>query len=343
MSILHPTVVTLSASLTLVGCLLCRPAGEWLRLIDRPDGVRRLHKAETPLVGGLMIQIPVLFACFFYALLDPPMGTLMTLNFITIMVLLLGVLDDRFEVAPFWRLAVLVFAATAACVIEPLFVIHTIRLAVFDIEMPLGPLGIAATVFIIVGFVNAVNLADGMNGQFLGSVVVWCGLFLCYDAGFFYWPIIALLVSSAVALFFNMEGRLFSGSAGAYSIAMLLAISTIGLYRLSGGSFHAEIPILWYWLPVVDCLRLLFFRMVNGQSPFLGDRNHLHHYLIDLFGERKSLAVYLGFLAAPGLAAVFDETFGLFVLLFCFISYAFLITYATTNTAVAKRPVPVLR
>jgi UDP-GlcNAc:undecaprenyl-phosphate GlcNAc-1-phosphate transferase len=33
--------------------------------------------------------------------------------------------------------------------------------------------------------------------------------------------------------------------------------------------------------PLVDTMRIFFYRAVRGLSPFSADRNHLHHLLID--------------------------------------------------------------
>jgi UDP-N-acetylmuramyl pentapeptide phosphotransferase/UDP-N-acetylglucosamine-1-phosphate transferase len=112
------------------------------------------------------------------------------------------------------------------------------------------------TLVIIVGFVNAANMADGMNGQLPGSVVIWTAFLLCYVPPALAAPYIALLLSASVAFAFNIRGALFSGSAGAYSASLFLALSAIATYRVAGDTLPAEVPALWFYLPVLDCLRL---------------------------------------------------------------------------------------
>ena len=34
--------------------------------------------------------------------------------------------------------------------------------------------------------------------------------------------------------------------------------------------------------PLLDTMRIFCVRLMNGKSPFMPDRNHLHHHLIDL-------------------------------------------------------------
>lgn len=49
-------------------------------------------------------------------------------------------------------------------------------------------------------------------------------------------------------------------------------------------------------LPVFDTLRMFFIRLMEGKSPFEGDRKHLHHILIDIgFSHKTATAVLLSF------------------------------------------------
>jgi UDP-GlcNAc:undecaprenyl-phosphate GlcNAc-1-phosphate transferase len=128
---------------------------------------------------------------------------------------------------------------------------------------------------------------------------------------------LTIAVCAAVALAFNLKGSLFSGSAGTYGIPMFLGLNAIALYHMSNGAFREEIPALWFWLPVADCLRLMIQRVMKGRSPFTPDRSHLHHVLERIVGRRGVLPAYLLLLAAPGVAALASETLGLAVLALC--------------------------
>ncbi len=63
---------------------------------------------------------------------------------------------------------------------------------------------------------------------------------------------------------------------------------------------------LWFLIPVVDCLRLILWRAMQGRSPFSGDRDHLHHHLERLMPWPAGLAVYLALIAVPGYAATIE-------------------------------------
>jgi UDP-GlcNAc:undecaprenyl-phosphate GlcNAc-1-phosphate transferase len=87
----------------------------------------------------------------------------------------------------------------------------------------------------------------------------------------------------------------------------------------------ALIPAIWFWLPVLDCVRLMLSRALDRRSPFAADRNHFHHILIDRFGRRTALAVYLLLLGIPALAGEFSLAAGLSVLAICALLYLILV------------------
>ena len=62
--------------------------------------------------------------------------------------------------------------------------------------------------------------------------------------------------------------------------------------------------MLWFLIPVVDCLRLIGLRVIAGRSPFSSDSNHLHHILGRWMPWRWGLVAYFGLAGVPGLLAL---------------------------------------
>jgi UDP-GlcNAc:undecaprenyl-phosphate/decaprenyl-phosphate GlcNAc-1-phosphate transferase len=312
-----------SAFLTLIICSYAGTLGRAAQLIDRPDGLRKLHDAETPLIGGLALLVPSFAASIPYVIGIAPAPFMLVAIGAAMFMAIIGVADDRGGLSTRWRFAALIVACAAAFALEPLFVLHTLRLRGFgyDFAVPLDPVAAPVTALMLVGFVNAVNMADGMNGQLLGSVAIWCG-FIAYYAGLGPGlPFIAMMCSALVAMVFNLRGRLFCGSAGAYGAALFIGLSSIAAYRLTTSDLSADMPVLWFWLPVLDCLRLMTGRMVAGRSPISGDRNHFHHILMGSMRLRYALPVYLILLGAPGVAAIVDKKSGAVVLVLAILCY----------------------
>jgi UDP-GlcNAc:undecaprenyl-phosphate GlcNAc-1-phosphate transferase len=317
----------LSALATALVCLNADVIGVRFGLVDRPDGIRKLHEKPTPLVGGLAVMLPALIISLFFAGITRTHTYVDTAAVASIVILVLGLMDDRWGLTPLLRLAAFTLATSIALMLEPLFVLHTLRLELFGLNLEVGFAGfsVLVTLVMIVGFVNAANMADGMNGQLLGSILVWTVFLLAYVPpleGLPYW---ALLLSSAVALGFNIKGRLFSGSVGAYSASMFVALSAIAVYRNANGAMPAEVPALWFYLPVLDCLRLFAQRMLAGRSPFTADRHHFHHILLRHMRPVQALLVYLALLGAPGFVALYDLHFGSIALVPCVIVYGVLV------------------
>src|SRR5262249_4470820 len=50
---------------------------------------------------------------------------------------------------------------------------------------------------------------------------------------------------------------------------------------------------VWFFIPVLDCVRLLVVRVARGSSPSLPGRDHFHHRMQEAFGAGCCLIVYL--------------------------------------------------
>jgi UDP-GlcNAc:undecaprenyl-phosphate GlcNAc-1-phosphate transferase len=240
----------------------------------------------------------------------------------------IGLIDDRVELSALSRVGLLTAVIAAVLVIDPLFVLHTFVFKIFGIAISMTAPDLLAGPFVVLmmlGFVNAANMADGMNGQLLGSVMLWSAFIVHYMGLATGLPYIFLIVSSAVAFIFNLQGKLFTGSSGAYAMSLFVGFGAIATYRLADGAMHAQVPVYWFWLPVIDCVRLMISRVLNGLSPFAADRNHFHHILLEYMRAGRALMVYLVLLAAPGIAAMISEEAASITLLLCIALYGMFI------------------
>ena len=308
---------------TILICLNSSQLGTLTRLIDRPDLGRKLHAKDTPIVGGLAMMVPVLILTLLEALIFHVEVFMLAATFAASVVLAIGVLDDRLDLSAAWRLIGLFFVVFVAFSVEPIFVVHSIGFDVFGVRLfvPFHSLAAPITLLMIVGFVNATNMADGMNGQFLGSVLVWTILLLRYVPPADFAPLAGLFCCAAAALVFNLRGRVFSGSAGAYSGALFIALCTIAVYRQTRSNLAAQTVAIWFWLPVLDCVRLMTTRALVSRSPLSGDRRHLHHILLSIMRHKYALVTYLVLLGLPAFVTELNTLAGLYCLLGCTFVY----------------------
>ena len=77
------------------------------------------------------------------------------------------------------------------------------------------------------------------------------------------------------------------------------------------GQVSLETVVVWFFIPVADCLRLLISRPLRGRSPFLADRDHFHHRLEDKMGKQQGLACYLAAVSLSSVVAALEPRFAL--------------------------------
>jgi UDP-GlcNAc:undecaprenyl-phosphate GlcNAc-1-phosphate transferase len=215
---------------------------------------------------------------------------------------LVGFVDDRSPVSPAARLVALLALTLGALVIDPELLPAAFNWGHLP-PTPVVPWLCAALVALgMAGFVNAVNMADGQDGCVAGMFVIWAGCILLAGAGATTGLVTILLATSLAVLAFNLRGKVFLGGAGAYGVTFVFGLVILELHNR--GIVTAETIIVWFFVPVVDCLRLMIARPLQGRSPFDADRNHLHHRLHRRFGDNTGLAIYLGVVAVSSVIAV---------------------------------------
>ncbi|GEQ98808.1 undecaprenyl-phosphate alpha-N-acetylglucosaminyl 1-phosphate transferase [Iodidimonas gelatinilytica] len=329
----------LALIMALTVCLLANPIAKALGVMDLPDGEngRKRHARPTPLVGGAAIVLPVLVSTFLF---QPGFNGFPWIVGLSIFfIFLIGFFDDRNHVQPIWRLVLSTFILSGA-----LFQVPDLRLEILYfsfIESPfiLSPLVAGGfTLVCLLGLQNAVNMADGNNGLVIGLSSLWTA-FLLFAAPVELRPIlVTLLVSLLVTLHFNVRGKLFLGDAGSYSLAVLIGMLSIYVFNHSRMELSADLVVLWFLIPVLDCMRLIVSRVSRGRAPFAPDRNHFHHVLYDSMAWRYGLPCYLALVALPGVAAlIWPEWTLALIVLTCF-SYGLIYVSLTRRQSLLGQP-----
>ncbi len=94
------------------------------------------------------------------------------------------------------------------------------------------------------------------------------------------------------------------GDSGAYALGMAIALLTIYVYNTTSGTLHADVVVVWFIVPVLDCLRLMVTRISERRSPGSPDADHLHHRLQRLLPRWAALFQYWALVAVPGALAI---------------------------------------
>ena len=130
--------------------------------------------------------------------------------------LLLGLVDDRRHIRPLLRLGISVAASIAVLVAVPGLELTFLKFSFLTNTFFLGGFGLAFTVLCLVGLQNAINMADGKNGLVIGLMLIWTVGLLHFAPAHVEPVLIAFALGLAIALPFNLSGRLSLGDSGTY-------------------------------------------------------------------------------------------------------------------------------
>lgn len=301
-------IYVFAAAFALAVCLAADRIGGLLGVMDSPDGVRKVHEKDTPLVGGVATVVPVVGLLVYAGASSGYAPLYLVLAAVAGGSLVLGYMDDRGHVRPSWRLLGLASLCVAALYAAPALRIDAFAFSFTSVPVFLHGWATLFTAVCLVGLQNAVNMADGENGLASGLALIWLMCLLAYAPDHLT-PILAVsALCLLIAIPFNWTGRLFLGDAGAYALGGAVGAMAVYVYDVGFTALPADVVALWFLVPVADCLRLMATRALAGRSPFSSDRNHLHHVLNGLMPRGWALTVYFLLVAVPAaLAYAFPE------------------------------------
>ena len=253
--------------------------------IDVPKDNRRMHKTPIPRLGGLAIYIAFLFSALLFGSIDRQMqGILLG----TVMIVVLGVLDDIMTLKALPKFLVQIAAAGVAvyhgCVIQFVSNPNVFSATAY---LNLEWLSIPVTIIWIVAITNAVNFIDGLDGLACGVSAISTASLLVIALLVQEWAIAVVLAALLGAclgfLPYNRNpASIFMGDTGATFLGFILAcLSVQGLFKFYAIVSFA-VPFLVLGIPIFDICFAFLRRIAKGQNPMVADRGHVHHRLIDM-------------------------------------------------------------
>lgn len=273
-------------------------------------GPRKIHTRPVPRLGGIG-----LFTAFWAGLLwfVGVVGTSPLLNGLLAgggIIFFTGLCDDLRGITARQKFAGEIAACLVAIAASGLWIGDLGNLCGLGrIVLPAWA-GVPFTVFAVVGVINAVNLIDGLDGLAGGLSMIALAAFgfLGLLAGDGVVVLVCLSLAGAMLGFLRYNLRpahIFMGDAGSLTLGFLLGFLAIHLTQLAGAPAGPMAPVLILALPICDALRVMVMRKRRGQSPFVADRTHIHHRLLDLgLSQRATLAVLMLIAAVAAVAAI---------------------------------------
>ncbi|MDF1522477.1 MAG: MraY family glycosyltransferase [Trueperaceae bacterium] len=263
----------------------------------------RLHQGRVPNIGGIALFAGFLAAVLVGSVLAPAQIDAYRAQLLAVvlggaLMTLVGFVDDVWEVSAGVRLATQ-FAAAGILVINGV-TIDFITNYFGDVPFVFFPeaLAVAVTLLWIVGFTNAFNFIDGLDGLSSGVAAIASLSLLAValqlpDRGVSVLLLAAVAGSTLAFLRHNSSpATITMGDSGAYFLGYVLAaVSVLGALKVTAAVAVAA-PILILALPVVNITQVTLRRLRRRQSPALAANDHLHDLLRERSGSPR-IAVYL--------------------------------------------------
>ena len=275
-----------------------------------------LHKIPLPRAGGAVIFTAISLTYLLFALFDHSRLTKQMIGVFSgaLIVLIVGLLDDKYDINPYLRLfgnflaaaVVVTFGVGITFVAAPF--VGQIRFdeIIYSFTLPEGGLLggphsiiLFADLFAllwIVWLMNAMNWSSGVDGQLSGVtaiVAVALGFvaikFLASDPNQIPLALLAFTTAGAFLGFLPWSfypQKIMPGYSGGALAGFLIAVLSI----LAGGKLAIAVIVLA--VPIVDGVCAISRRILKGKSPVWGDKEHLHHQLLAFGWKIPQVAIF---------------------------------------------------
>jgi len=301
------TPVSIGFLVTMTLMLVLRPAASRLGLVDVPGG-RKTHVGEVPVIGGIAMYFGLLAAVLAIGISNTGEAALLVAAALLVVV---GALDDRFDLAPYSRILAHI-AAAVTLVLASGYTVESLGDLFGFGEIGLGPLAFVFTVVSAIALINGLNMLDGLDGLAGGvALIALCGLafyFTGADVPEGVVVTLGLVGSIAAFLIFNLPAKFnrpvlaFMGDAGSTLLGFMLS----GLALVAIQPREETLPavvVLWLLpVPIIELFTSTIRRLVTGLSPMQADRGHFHHRLLE--GGFSVRAIFILYIFVSAVSAV---------------------------------------
>ncbi len=250
---------------------------------------RKLHRGFKPLLGGVGFAIAILLSILIGQLIGllPREVWIQYKYFWTgfFIVLLTGIVDDVGGISS--RIKFLGEATGAILLILGGCKIQSFSGSIGEV-LNLGIFSIPFTFLWIIFIINAINLLDGLDGLAAGvGFLITTGMIIIgiMINGIFL-VVLGLGLAGALLGFLKYNyhpASIFMGEAGSLQLGYLLAFFSIENLKVAGShQIYFMVALVLFCVPMTDTLVSFLRRLGQGHSPFLADKEHIHHRLLKL-------------------------------------------------------------
>ncbi|MCY9660970.1 MraY family glycosyltransferase [Paenibacillus chondroitinus] len=292
---------------------IARVIAKKLNILDSPNTDLKKHREPIPYLGGVAIFAAIVISMAIFEgdsilmLNDQQRGLLLG----TLIILLIGLIDDMKGMTPKIKLVLQLFAAYIVW-------FHGISFSLFDHWY----LNMALTLIWVAGLSNAFNLIDIMDGLAAGIAAI-CSLFLALllllSGDPFHSTLMIVVSGSCLGfLIFNFKpAKIYLGDTGSLLLGFLLACTVANWAKDQQLNHHFIVPILILGIPIFELFFVSILRIKAGKSPLLGSPDHFALRLIRM-GFSVKRTVVLTYVCSIAFGAI-----GFLILFFHNFTYSF--------------------
>ena len=302
------------------------------KLFD-PVNIRSSHNEKATRSGGLALFLTL---CFCYGVgrafldLDINLFSLIASCFVAI----IGFFDDLFDVSYVEKFALQTFAGII--LIQSDVYINNFH-GIFGIYEISELTAYIVSLFVFLVITNSLNLIDGIDGLTglisLKFFIVISVIIYFTDSNIYAYAVnkesmlsYSLTIIGALIgfLLFNYktEKKVFLGDFGSLLIGSVITYFIFSILHSENQVItdnwvnRSLIAVLLLIYPLSDTLRIYILRAKSGNSPFLADRRHLHHKLIDKGYSHVKASILIALLSISVLVVGFGVSFFIFEIYF---------------------------
>ena len=326
-----------------------RRLAESLGARDYPDLPRKIHDRPLPKFGGVAVFFSFIAAVILLAVFGflDEITPLRIAGFVLggAVLIIGGILDDKFDLPPRKQIWFPVVAAILVVLsgTHISYITNPFGSPILLDQYKVWTYPIAGSLFVFVwvlGMTYTTKFLDGMDGLVAGiSVIaglVIFGLSLGPQVNQTTTAFLALVFAAACFGFlpFNFHpAKIFLGEGGSTFTGFMIAVLAV----ISGGKIATALLVLG--IPIFDAAWVIVRRLWFGNSPFVGDKKHLHYKLLDIGFTQRQAVLFLYVLAAVfGIVAVFLQSWGKLVALI--VLSVVMLTIAMAAALLYRKPRP---
>lgn len=260
-------------------------------LTDKPSA-RKLQSFPVAVMGGTVIMIAVaatsVIVNLFYDI-----SSLFPVMCVMFILYIMGMLDDTLSLNWQLKMAVMIISVLLLYFGGD-YGVENLYYMLFGAEPPEW-LAVILTVLVGLLLLNAANFADGVDGLATGLGAMTGVVMGCWNLfhGFVVQTLISFVMTGSFLMFFvfnvfSDKYKMYLGDSGSLLVGLFVYASACpNSFAMVYGNYLVDRYFVSFIVALCsamtfDLVRVVITRLIRHHSPFLPDRNHLHHVLVDL-------------------------------------------------------------